>query len=113
MFCKHVMFQATFLTLYGQPPHTNMDVYAHLHKESWIDVLRDNFRKFDVMFLLLIVQIPIGLLKRAKSIREQLISFFYPHIMAEWTSPSEFIQARMDLLQQYDTLIVQDKAGNT
>lgn len=111
-FCERVMFEATFLTLYGQPPSTNMDVYANLHKERWIDELRDNFRKFDAMFPLLIAQIPISLLGRTKSIREELIRFFHPHRMAEWTNPSEFIHARMDLFQQYDTLKGLDKAGN-
>ncbi|XP_053083370.1 zinc transporter ZIP6 isoform X4 [Pangasianodon hypophthalmus] len=109
-FCERVMFKATFLTLYGRPPHTNMDVHAHFHRERWIDALRDNFRKFDAMFPLLITRIPIGLLGRTKSIREQLIRFFHPQRMAEWTSPSEFIQARKDLFQQYDTLKDLDKA---
>lgn len=111
-FCERVMFKATFLTLYGQPPHTNMDIHGHLHRESWIDVLQDNFRKFDAMFPLLIGGIPIDLLGRTKFIREQLLRFFHPHRMAEWTCPSEFIQARMDLFQQYDTLEDLDKAGN-
>lgn len=111
-FCERVMFEATFLTLYGQPPYTNTNVYANLHKKSWIDVLRDNFRKFDAVFPLLIARIPIGLLGRTKSIREQLIRFFHPHRMAEWTNPSEFIQARTDLFQQYDILKDLDKAGN-
>ncbi|XP_053083367.1 zinc transporter ZIP6 isoform X3 [Pangasianodon hypophthalmus] len=111
-FCERVMFKATFLTLYGRPPHTNMDVHAHFHRERWIDALRDNFRKFDAMFPLLITRIPIGLLGRTKSIREQLIRFFHPQRMAEWTSPSEFIQARKDLFQQYDTLKDLDKAAH-
>lgn len=111
-FCEHVMFEATFLTLYGQPPYTNIDACANLHRASWIDVLRNNFRKFDAMFPLLIARIPIGLLGRTKSIREELIRFFHPHRMAEWTGPSEFIKARKDLFQQYDTLKDLDKAGN-
>ncbi|KAK3513705.1 hypothetical protein QTP70_028901 [Hemibagrus guttatus] len=109
-FCERVMFEATFLTLYGRPPHTNID--AHLQRESWIEVLLNNFRKFDAMFPLLIAGIPIGLLGKTKSIREQIIRFFHPHRMAEWTSPSEFIQARLDLFEQYDTLKDLDKAAH-
>ncbi|KAM9439553.1 cytochrome P450 7A1 isoform 2-T5 [Clarias gariepinus] len=101
-FCERVMFKATFLTLYGQPPNTN--VYTHLHGERWIDELRDNFRKFDSMFPLLIAKIPIGLLGRTKYIREQLIRFFHPQKVAKWTAPSEFIRTRMEFFQQYDTL---------
>lgn len=111
-FCERVMFEATFLTLYGRPPQTNMDVHTQFHRESWIDVLLDNFRRFDAMFPLLIARIPIVLLGRIKSIREQLIRFFHPHRMAEWTNPSEFIQARTELFNQYDTLKDLDKAGN-
>ncbi|KAF4087918.1 hypothetical protein AMELA_G00077140 [Ameiurus melas] len=111
-FCERVMFEATFLTLYGRPPQTKMDVHTQLHRESWIDALLDNFRKFDAIFPLLIAKIPIVLLGRIKSIREQLIRFFHPHRMAEWTNPSEFIQARTELLNQYDTLQDLDKSAH-
>ncbi|XP_060728521.1 cytochrome P450 7B1 [Tachysurus vachellii] len=109
-FCERVMFEATFLTLYGRPPKTNTD--AHLQRKSWMDTLLDNFRKFDAMFPLLIAGIPIGLLGRTKSIREQIIGFFHPQRMAEWTSPSEFIQARVEIFEQYDTLGDMDKAAH-
>ncbi|KAI5092941.1 25-hydroxycholesterol 7-alpha-hydroxylase, partial [Silurus meridionalis] len=111
-FCERVMFKATFLTLYGQPPQINMEVHSNLDSKSWLDALRDNFRKFDAMFPLLIARIPIGLLGKTKSIREQLIRFFHPNGMATWTCPSEFVQARKDIFQQYDTLKDMDKAAH-
>ncbi|TTH23514.1 Nucleolar GTP-binding protein 1 [Bagarius yarrelli] len=113
-FCERVMFEATLVTLYGRPPNINTDVGANMHRKSWINTLRDNFKKFDAMFPLLIAGIPISLLGRTKSIRKQINQVFHPQSMAEWTSPSGFIQARVDIFQQYDTLKDLDKAvGNT
>ncbi|XP_072524623.1 25-hydroxycholesterol 7-alpha-hydroxylase isoform X2 [Salminus brasiliensis] len=107
-FCECVMFEATFLTLYGQPPHANTNSEG-IH---WIDALRENFRKFDAMFPLLIARIPIGLLGKTKAIREELIKFFHPCRMAEWSSPSEFVQMRTELFHQYDTLKDMDRAAH-
>ncbi|KAK1790625.1 hypothetical protein P4O66_014506 [Electrophorus voltai] len=109
-FCDCVMFEATFLTLYGQPPDTNTDEHTHSGKESWTDGLRDNFKKFDRMFPLLLACVPISLLGKTKCTREKLIRFFHPRRMADWTSPSEFIQTCTELFQQYDTLKDLDKA---
>uniref|UniRef100_A0A4W4FPL2 Cytochrome P450, family 7, subfamily B, polypeptide 1 n=1 Tax=Electrophorus electricus TaxID=8005 RepID=A0A4W4FPL2_ELEEL len=85
-FCDCVMFEATFLTLYGQPPDTNTDEHTHSGKESWTDGLRDNFKKFDRMFPLLLARVPISLLGKTKCTREKLIRFFHPCRMADWTT---------------------------
>ncbi|KAI4891440.1 hypothetical protein NFI96_025129 [Prochilodus magdalenae] len=111
-FCDRVMFQASFLTLYGHHPKAYTDPVKHLEWINWIDMVRENFRKFDAMFPLLIARIPIGLLGKTKSIREKLINCFHPHTMKEWTMPSEFIQSRTDLFQQYDTLKDMDRAAH-
>ncbi|XP_051555832.1 cytochrome P450 7B1-like [Myxocyprinus asiaticus] len=99
-FCKCVMFEATFKTLYGQSPHLKLDQ------------LREDFEKFDAFFPLLMAHVPISLLGKTKEIREKLIRFFYPHRVAQWNAPCEFIQARTALFQQYDTLKDQDKAAH-
>lgn len=100
-FCKCVMFQTTFNTLYGHSSHLRLDQ------------LREDFEKFDAIFPLLMARVPIGLLGKTKEIREKLTRFFYPQKMAEWKAPCEFIQTRMALFQQYDTLQDKDKAGDS
>lgn len=100
-FCKCVMFQTTFNTLYGHSSNLRLDQ------------LREDFEKFDAFFPLLIAQVPIGLLGKTKEIREKLTRYFYPQKMAEWEAPSEFIQSRTALFQQYDTLQDRDKAGGS
>ncbi|KAG1934993.1 cytochrome P450 7A1 [Pimephales promelas] len=100
-FCKSIMFQTTFNTLYGHSSHLRLDQ------------LREDFEKFDAIFPLLMARVPIGLLGKTKEIREKLTRFFYPHKMAEWNSPCEFIQTRMALFQQYDNLQDKDKAGDS
>ncbi|XP_016385386.1 25-hydroxycholesterol 7-alpha-hydroxylase-like [Sinocyclocheilus rhinocerous] len=99
-FCKCVMFQTTFNTLYGHS--------ANL----CLDQLREDIEKFDGIFPLLMARVPIALLGKTKEIREKLIRFFYPQRMAEWRAPCQFIQTRMDLFQQYDTLQDRDKAAH-
>ncbi|KAL0201279.1 hypothetical protein M9458_004466, partial [Cirrhinus mrigala] len=97
-FCKCVMFQTTFNTLYGHS--------SNLH----LDQLREDFEKFDAIFPLLMARVPIAMLGKTKEIREKLTRFFYPQKVAEWNTPCEFIQTRTALFQQYDTLQERDKA---
>ncbi|XP_062843928.1 cytochrome P450 7B1 [Trichomycterus rosablanca] len=106
-FCERVMFEATFLTLYGHP-----QAQTDRQSERWIDELRKDFRQFDSVFPLLIARVPIGLLGKTKYVREKLIRFFHPQRMAEWISPSEIIQTRTEIFQQYDTLQDLDKAAH-
>ena len=102
-FCSSVMFEATFMTMYGQPE------YACRH--SGMSTLREQFVKFDNMFPLLIAQIPISLLGWTKSIREELINYFLPHRMSRWSNTSQFIKKRAEVFEQYDCLGDVDKAG--
>ncbi|TRY66309.1 hypothetical protein DNTS_024308 [Danionella cerebrum] len=99
-FCKSVMFQSTFNTLYGH--------LSYLH----LDELREDFEKFDNFFPLLMARVPICFLGNTKAIREKLQRFFYPQRMAEWKSPCDFIQDRMSIFQQYDALQDRDKAAH-
>ncbi|XP_051984801.1 cytochrome P450 7B1-like isoform X1 [Xyrauchen texanus] len=99
-FCKCVMFEATFKTLYGQSSHLKLDQ------------LREDFEKFDVFFPLLMARVPISLLGKTNEIREKLTRFFYPHRVAQWNSACEFIQSRTALFQQYDNLQDHDKAAH-
>ncbi|KAK2822974.1 hypothetical protein Q5P01_023039 [Channa striata] len=103
-FCFTIMFEATFLTLYGGPPAGC--------RHSGMGPLREDFLKFDSMFPLLIAQIPIWLLGRTKAIRKKLINYFLLHRMSRWSNTSQFIKLRAELFEQYDTLSDVDKAAH-
>ncbi|XP_007542733.1 25-hydroxycholesterol 7-alpha-hydroxylase [Poecilia formosa] len=103
-FCCSVMFEATFLTIYGRP------VTGIRH--GGMDRLRDDFHKFDNMFPFLIAQIPIWLLGRTLAIRQKLISYFLPQHMSQWTNNSQFIRRRAELFEQQDKLKDVDKAAH-
>ncbi|XP_035525889.1 cytochrome P450 7B1-like [Morone saxatilis] len=103
-FCNSVMFEATFLTIYGKP--------ASASRHSEMRTLREDFVRFDSMFPLLIAQVPIRLLRQTKVIREKLINYFLPHRMSCWSNTSHFIKRRSELLDQYDTLRDVDKAAH-
>ncbi|XP_062413637.1 cytochrome P450 7B1 [Pungitius pungitius] len=102
-FCNSIMFEATFLTIYGRP--------ASASRHSDTGLLRRDFVRFDNMFPLLIAQIPIRLLGRTKAVRDKLIDYFLPHKMSRWADTSLFIRTRSELFEQYDALRDVDKAA--
>uniref|UniRef100_A0A667WUN8 Cytochrome P450, family 7, subfamily B, polypeptide 1 n=1 Tax=Myripristis murdjan TaxID=586833 RepID=A0A667WUN8_9TELE len=102
-FCSKVMFEATFLTLYGKP--------ASKRRHSSMETLREDFIEFDKKFPLLIARIPIWLLGRTKAIREKLINYFLPQRVSCWSNTSQFITRRVELFEQYNSLRDMDKAG--
>lgn len=102
-FCFSIMFEATFLTMYGRPPSTR--------RHSGMVLLMEDFIKFDTMFPLLIAQIPIWLLGRTNAIRKKLINYFLPNRMSCWSNTSQFIKTRSEVFEHYDTLRDIDKAG--
>ncbi|XP_030629852.1 cytochrome P450 7B1 isoform X2 [Chanos chanos] len=103
-FCYRVMFEATFLSIYGRPEQGA----AH----PGMNTLQENFRKFDSVFPLLIARVPIALLGQTKGIRQKLLSFFHPCRIGKWIDPCEFVQRRVHLFDQYDTLGDLDKAAH-
>ncbi|XP_054482369.1 cytochrome P450 7B1 isoform X2 [Anoplopoma fimbria] len=103
-FCNKVMFEATFLTMYGRPQAAR--------RHAGMDTLRRDFVQFDTMFPLLIAQIPIWLLGRTKAIRDQLIHYFLPHRTSSWSDTSQFIRTRSEVFEQYETLRAVDKAAH-
>lgn len=102
-FCSSVMFEATFLTLYGRP--------ASGRRHGGMDSLREDLDRFDTRFPLLVAKVPIGLLRQAKTSRDKLIKYFLPHRMSCWSNMSQFIKRRQELLEQDDVLRDIDKAG--
>ncbi|XP_070974300.1 cytochrome P450 7B1-like isoform X1 [Oncorhynchus clarkii lewisi] len=102
--CNSIMFEATFLTLFGKP--------AHSSRHSGMVTLREDFVKFDTMFPLLIARIPISLLGGTKATRDKLINYFHPQRMSGWSNTSGFIKERAAVLEQYDSLGDVDKAAH-
>ncbi|KAL4624602.1 25-hydroxycholesterol 7-alpha-hydroxylase isoform X1 [Arapaima gigas] len=103
-FCCRVMFEATFMTLYGQPSQGS----RHTH----IAALTEKFKKFDAVLPLLIAGVPISLLGAAKAAREELKRFLLPQRLASMLAPSRFIQDRVNMFEQYHMLGDLDKAGH-
>ncbi|MEQ2312482.1 hypothetical protein AMECASPLE_031484 [Ameca splendens] len=103
-FCSSVMFEATFLTIYGKP--------ATGSRHRGMDNMRKDFNEFDNMFPFLIAQIPIWLLGGTKAIRQKLISYFLPQQMSRWSNTSQFIRRRSELFDQHDKLKDVDKAAH-
>ncbi|XP_019383271.1 PREDICTED: 25-hydroxycholesterol 7-alpha-hydroxylase isoform X1 [Gavialis gangeticus] len=103
-FCCSVMFEASFITLYGRVPA------ADGHKV--ISEIRDKFTKFDANFPYLALGIPVELLGATKKVRKELIHHFSYQNMTKWLGGSEVIQARKDLFEKYELLTVYDKAAH-
>ncbi|XP_015209273.1 cytochrome P450 7B1 isoform X1 [Lepisosteus oculatus] len=103
-FCSKIMFEATFMTVFGKSGHTS----RHADMASF----REKFDKFDAMFPLLIAGIPIKFLGATKKIREDLINIFLPERMAHWKESSEFVKVRAELFEQYELLGSVDKAAH-
>lgn len=102
-FCRAVMFEATFLTLYGST--------ASGGRHSEMVSLREDLERFDQHFPLLVASVPIALLRQAKTSRNRLIQSFLPHRMSCWSNTSRFIRRRQELFEQRDTLRDTDKGG--
>lgn len=102
-FCRAVMFEASFLTLYGRP--------ACGGRHSGMVTLCQDLEHFDQYFPLLVAGVPIGMLRRAQISRCQLIQYFLPCRMSSWTNMSHFIRRRRELFEQRALLTDTDKGG--
>nr|XP_033790646.1 cytochrome P450 7B1 isoform X2 [Geotrypetes seraphini] len=103
-FCCSVMFEASFMTLYGR------DSDADGHKV--ISEIKDKFIKFDAKFPYLVINIPIALLGDTRKIREELIHILFPNNILDRKEVSEVVQARQNVLEQYELLKDYDKAAH-
>ncbi|KAI1243414.1 hypothetical protein IHE44_0001019 [Lamprotornis superbus] len=103
-FCCSVMFEASFVTLYGRVPA------ADGHKV--ISEIRDKFIKFDASFPYLAANIPIELLGATKKVRKELIHHFLLQNMTKWLGGSKVVQARQDIFEKYELLGDYDKAAH-
>nr|XP_034980306.1 cytochrome P450 7B1 isoform X1 [Zootoca vivipara] len=103
-FCFSLMFEASFLTLYGKDPGAA--------DYSITEAIGDKFNKFDARFSYLATNVPIELLGAAKRIRKELINVFLPENMARWLGTSEVVEFRKDLFEMYEVLRDYDKAAH-
>lgn len=103
-FCTRVVFEATFMTIYGRP--------AMEQRHCGMDAMRQDFNCFDQVFPMLIAQVPLWLLGQTKAIRQKLIQRFLPSSMSQWTEPSQFIHRRSQVFDQYESLSSDDKAAH-
>ncbi|XP_061695372.1 cytochrome P450 7A1 isoform X2 [Syngnathoides biaculeatus] len=103
-FCVRVVFEATFLTVYGRPP----DGLRHADTAA----LRADFARFDEVFPLLIAGVPVRLLGRVGGVREKLIRRFLPREMSGWEGVSRFIRRRAEILERHPALRDVDQAAH-
>lgn len=102
-FCSRVMFEATFLTLYGAP----QDGERH----DGMEELRKDLFQFDSWFPLLVAGVPIRLLRQAKTSRTKLMRYLSPKRVSRWSNRSRFIRQRQELVEKVDALTDMDRAG--
>ncbi|XP_030070902.1 cytochrome P450 7B1 [Microcaecilia unicolor] len=103
-FCCSIMFEASFMTLYGRDPA------ADGHKA--ISEIRDKFTKFDAKFPYFVINIPIALLGDTRKTREELIHILFPNNILNRKEVSEVVQARQNVLEQYDLLKDYDRGAH-
>ncbi|XP_042692876.1 cytochrome P450 7B1 isoform X1 [Centrocercus urophasianus] len=103
-FCCSVMFEASFVTLYGRVPAAD--------GRKVISEIRDKFIKFDASFPYLAANIPIELLGATKKVRKELIHHFLLQNMTKWLGGSKVVQARQDIFEKYELLGDYDKAAH-
>ncbi|XP_020857777.1 cytochrome P450 7B1 [Phascolarctos cinereus] len=95
-FCTSIIFEATYLTLYGKDPGTNSGEVIH--------ELMEDFVKFDDKFLSFLSPLPTWSLRAAKDIREKLIQNFSSERISKMQGISEVVRARQILLEQFTEL---------
>ncbi|KAM3604283.1 uncharacterized protein V6R79_008909 [Siganus canaliculatus] len=103
-FCLSVMFEASFLTVYGTP--------AAAARHPGMPELVKDFVDFDEMFPLLVAEVPIWLLRRARSCRSRILSRFQCPGVSSWPNVSLFVKKRAELFEGYGTMTNVDKAGH-
>lgn len=92
-FCSSLVFEITFTTLYGK-------ILADNRKQI-ISELRDDFLKYDSMFLNLISDIPIQFLRNEESMQKKIIKCLTSEKLAQMQGWSEIVQKRQDMLEKY------------
>lgn len=102
-FCSALMFEATFLTLYGTA--------AGGGRHEGMEQLRRDLFLFDRRFPLLVAGVPIHLMRTAKTSRHNLVRYLLPQRVSSWSNWSHFIRQRQQLVEKVDALTDEDRAG--
>ncbi|XP_060056849.1 cytochrome P450 7B1 [Erinaceus europaeus] len=91
-FSHSLIFELTFITLYGNFPADD--------RKKIITELRDDFLKFDDKFPYLVTDIPNELLGNVKSIRRRLIKHLTSESFLKTQGKSEIVKMRQDILEK-------------
>ncbi|XP_044522037.1 cytochrome P450 7B1, partial [Gracilinanus agilis] len=103
-FCKSIMFEATYVTLYGKDPSPNSG--------EVIRELMEHFVKFDNEFLSFLFPVPTLSLRTARMSREKLIQNFASEHMSKLLETSEIISSRRNCLEKYTELPDHEKGAH-
>ncbi|XP_043833451.1 cytochrome P450 7B1 [Dromiciops gliroides] len=103
-FCTSILFEATYITLYGKNPDTNSGEIIH--------ELQEDFVKFDNEFLSLLSPLPTLSLRAVKNIREKFIQNFSSENMSKMQETSEVIRIRRTILEKFPELQEYEKGAH-
>ncbi|XP_027733031.1 25-hydroxycholesterol 7-alpha-hydroxylase-like [Vombatus ursinus] len=92
-FCTSIIFEATYLTLYGKDPGTNSGEVIH--------ELMEDFVKFDNKFLSLLSPLPTLSLRAIRNIQKKLIQYFSSERISKMQEISEVVRVRQILLEKF------------
>ncbi|KAL6054319.1 hypothetical protein STEG23_037320, partial [Scotinomys teguina] len=92
-FCSSLVFEATFTTLYGKSLASD--------RNKIISELREDFLKFNDMFLYLVSDIPLQLLRNVRFMQKKLIKCLTSEKLAEMHGWSAIVRERQDTLEKY------------
>ncbi|KAL1775582.1 25-hydroxycholesterol 7-alpha-hydroxylase, partial [Sigmodon hispidus] len=93
VFCSSLVFESTFATIYGK--------ILDVDRKKIISELRDDFLKFDDMFLYLMTDIPIQLLRKMTFLQKKLIRRFTSEKLHQMHGWSEIVQERQDIMEKH------------
>ncbi|XP_051054331.1 cytochrome P450 7B1 [Phodopus roborovskii] len=92
-FCSSVIVETTFSIIFGKTPTAN--------KKKFFNKIKDDFLKYDEVFLYLISDIPVQLLRNAKSMQRKIIKQLTSEKLAQIHGWSEIVKERQDVLEKY------------
>ncbi|KAL4635224.1 cholesterol 7-alpha-monooxygenase-like isoform X1 [Arapaima gigas] len=108
-FCYKVMFEASYLTLFGTELSTHKKegpFKQEVQKATVLSAL-ENFKEFDKIFPALVAGLPIHIFKTGRSARENLAKNFLYQNLSRRNNISDLISLRMhlnDTLSNFDDL---------
>ncbi|XP_018599777.1 cholesterol 7-alpha-monooxygenase-like isoform X2 [Scleropages formosus] len=108
-FCYKVIFEASYLTLFGQElsAHENESPLEQEARKATVLNALENYKEFDKIFPALVAGLPIHIFKSGHSARENLAKSFLRQNLSRRRNISDLISLRMhlnDTLTNFDDL---------